>query len=157
VDQLPLEKSMPLSRTESLYRDLTLLVSRCMMAVLFLVAGYGKLTGFNAATRYFGGLGMPLPAAAAFAVAVEMSLGLALVSGTFTRPVALLLAAYTLLTALIGHHFWTMTGAAEAGNLIHFNKNLGIVGGLLLLYLLGAGRYSVDMMMDRSAAEARTA
>lgn len=149
---------MPLSPAEPRYRDITLLVSRCMIAVLFLVAGYGKLTGFDAATRYFGGLGMPLPAAAAaFAVAVEMFLGLALVSGAFTRPVALLLAAYTLLTALIGHHFWTMTGAAEAGNLIHFNKNLGIVGGLLLLCLLGAGRYSVDMMMDRSTAEARTA
>jgi putative oxidoreductase len=134
-------------------RDLTLLVSRCLLAVLFLVAGYAKLTGFDGATHYFDSLGMPLPAsAAALAVVVEIVLGLALVAGAFTRPVALLLAAYTLVTALIGHHFWTMTGAAEAGNLIHFNKNLGIVGGLLLLHLVGAGRYSVDMRMGRSVS-----
>ena len=110
-------------------RDLTLLVSRCFLAVLFVVAGYGKLVGFAATTRYFELLGLPLPAlAAGLAVAIELILGLALVFGVFTRPVALLLALYTVLTALIGHHFWTMTGAAQAGNLIHFNKNLGIAG-----------------------------
>ena len=138
--------------------DLTLLVSRCLLAVLFLVAGYGKLTGFDGATRYFDGLGMPVPAvAAALAVAIEIILGFALATGAFARPVALLLAAYTVLTALIGHHFWTMTGAAAAGNLIHFDKNLGIAGGLLLVYLVGAGRYSIDAKMRRSVAQAQTA
>ena len=140
---------MPLSPVET-QRDLTLLVSRCLLAVLFIVAGYGKLTGFSGATGYFGGLGMPVPAAvAALAVAVELILGLALGLGVVTRPVALLLAGYTILTALIGHHFWTMTGTAEAGNLIHFNKNLGLAGGLLLLSLCGAGRYSIDARLGR--------
>ncbi len=148
---------MPLSRAGS-HRDLVILASRCLLAVLFLVAGYGKLTGFAGAMRYFDGLGLPVPAAAAaMAVAIEIILGLALASGAFTRPVALSLAAYTLLTALIGHHFWTMTGAAAAANLIHFNKNLGIVGGLLLVHLFGAGRYSVDMRMSRPVSQAWTA
>ena len=139
-------------------RDVTLLVSRVLLSVLFLVAGYAKLTGFDGATRYFDGLGLPLPAvAAAMAVAIEITLGLALLMGAFTRPVALLLAMYTVVTALIGHHFWTMTAAAEAGNLIHFNKNLGIAGGLLLVYLVGAGAYSADTMMGRPDSEARTA
>lgn len=135
---------MPASPPDT-YRDLTLLVSRCLLAVLFVVAGYGKLVGFDATTHYFDGLGLPLPiATTALVVAIELVLGLALAVGVFTRPVALLLAGYTILTALIGHHFWTMTGAAQAGNLIHFNKNLGIAGGLLLVSLCGAGRYAVD-------------
>ena len=135
---------MPASPPDT-YRDLTLLVSRCLLAVLFVVAGYGKLVGFDGATHYLEGLGLPLPiAATALVVAIELVLGLALAIGVFTRPVALLLAGYTILTALIGHHFWTMTGAAQAGNLIHFNKNLGIAGGLLLVSLCGAGRYAVD-------------
>ena len=135
---------MPASPPDT-YRDLTLLVSRCLLAVLFVVAGYGKLVGFDGATHYFDGLGLPLPiATTALVVAIELVLGLALAIGVFTRPVALLLAGYTILTALIGHHFWSMTGAAQAGNLIHFNKNLGIAGGLLLVSLCGAGRYAVD-------------
>ena len=147
-----------LSSPVQLHRDLTLLVSRCLLAVLFLVAAYGKLTGFGGATHYFEGLDMPFPAAeAAVAVAIETILGLALLAGAFTGPVALLLAAYTVLTALIGHHFWMMTGAAEAGNLIHFNKNLGITGGLLLLHLCGAGRYSADMALGRWMAQSRMA
>lgn len=126
-------------------RDLILLVSRCLLSVLFLVSGYEKLVGFSGATHYFDTLGMPVPGlVAAAAVAIELVLGLALAFGAFTRPVALVLAGYTLLTALIGHHFWTMSGAAQAGNLIHFNKNLGIAGGMLLVWLCGAGRYAVD-------------
>ena len=148
---------MPMSPVET-HRDLTLLVSRCLLAVLFLVAGYSKLTGFDGAAHYFDGLGMPYPAVeAALAVAIEIILGLALLAGAFTGPVALLLAAYTVLTALIGHHFWTMTGAAQAGNLIHFNKNLGIAGGLLLLRLCGPGRYSADMAMGRLVLQSRLA
>ena len=132
-------------------RDLILLLSRCLLAVLFLVAGWGKLTGFGGASSYFGALGLPFPSAAAlFAVVAEIGLGLAILLGVFTQPVALALAAYTLVTALIGHRFWTMSGAAEAGNLIHFNKNLGIMGGFLLLSVAGPGRYAIGGGLERT-------
>jgi uncharacterized membrane protein YphA (DoxX/SURF4 family) len=44
------------------------------------------------------------------------------------RPLAFLLALYTLATALIGHHFWTMDGAVRSANAINFYKNISIVG-----------------------------
>jgi putative oxidoreductase len=59
----------------------------------------------------------------------------------------LLLALYTLGTALIGHLFWTME--ATARNAINFYKNISIVGGLVLLYVTGAGKYSVDAQFGR--------
>ena len=56
----------------------------------------------------------------------------------------LLLMIYTLGTAIIGHHYWNMAGMAQFENMINFYKNVSIMGGLLLLYVTGAGKYSVD-------------
>jgi putative oxidoreductase len=67
--------------------------------------------------------------------------------GAFTRPSAVLLALYTLGTALIAHRYWTMTGAKKVDSLETFYKNLGIMGGLLLLCMTGAGKYSIDAML----------
>jgi putative oxidoreductase len=61
---------------------------------------------------------------------------------------AILLALYTFATALLGHHFWNMEGPARAAGEINFFKNVSIIGGLLLLYLTGAGRYSIDNKMN---------
>jgi putative oxidoreductase len=89
--------------------------------------------------------GAPLPTLSAIiAVLMEFFVGLALVVGFYTRPLALLLALYTLVTALIGHHFWTMADGARAANAINFYKNISIIGGLLLLCATGPGRYSID-------------
>jgi putative oxidoreductase len=47
-------------------------------------------------------------------------------------------------TAIIGHHFWTMSGTGRVEAEINFFKNVSIMAGLLLLYLTGPGRYSLD-------------
>ncbi|CAB3769305.1 DoxX family protein [Paraburkholderia solisilvae] len=126
-------------------RDAILLVARVLMMVLFVVFGWSKLTGFSAAEAYMATTGAPVPAVAAtIAVVMELGVGIALAVGVFTRPLALLLALYTLGTALIGHHFWTQTGMEQYVNMINFYKNISIIGGLLLLVVTGPGRYSID-------------
>ena len=45
-----------------------------------------------------------------------------------------------------------MEGAARYANAINFYKNVGIIGGFLLLYVTGAGRYSLDARLGRSEA-----
>ena len=75
-------------------------------------------------------------ASVAFAVAV----------GSFTRLSALLLVLYTLGTAVIGHRYWTMTGADRVDSMDGSYKNLSIMGGFLLLYITGAGKYSIDVL-----------
>jgi putative oxidoreductase len=82
--------------------------------------------------------------AAVVVIAMEFFVGLAIVLGAWTRPLALLMVLYTLGTALVGHHYWSMAGADRMANMINFYKNLSIAGGLLLLCLTGPGRYSVD-------------
>lgn len=126
-------------------RDTLILIARVLLMILFVTAGWGKLTNFTGTVVYLGTLGTPFPTvAAAIAVVMELPVSIALLAGFYTRPLALLLALFVLGTALIGHHYWTMTDVARAGNMIHFYKNLSILGGLLLLCVTGAGKYSVD-------------
>ncbi len=97
-------------------------------------------------------LGVPTPVlAAAVAIFMELPVAFAAAVGAFTRPSALLLVLYTLGTALIGHRYWTMTGADQVANMDGFYKNLSIMGGFLLLYITGAGKYSVDVLCSIAA------
>jgi putative oxidoreductase len=126
-------------------KDSILLVARVLLMVLFVLFGWSKLTGFSGTVEHMAATGAPVPElSAVIAVVMEFVVGLALVLGFYARPLALAMAAYTLGTALIGHHFWTMTGAAAANNMIHFYKNLSIIGGLLFLTVTGPGKYSLD-------------
>ena len=130
-------------------RNESLLVARVLIALLFLVFGWGKLTGFSGTVQYMAHTGLPMPTiAAAIAVIMEFFVGVALVVGLFTRPLSLLLAVYTLATAFIAHHYWTMSGMAHFENEINFYKNISIIGGLLVLYVAGAGRYSIDAALE---------
>lgn len=125
--------------------DGTLLAARLLLALLFLIFGWGKLLDFSGTVQSMTHAGAPLPAlAAVIAVIMELFVGIAIVLGLATRPLAVLLALYTLGTALIGHHYWSMAGMMRLQNEINFYKNISIIGGLLVLYVAGAGRYSID-------------
>jgi putative oxidoreductase len=130
-------------------RDGALLLARILLSVLFLIFGWGKLTNFGGTMAYFEHDGVPIPALATLiAIVMELFVGILIVLGVFTRPLALLLALYTLATALIGHPYWTITGPAQLEAEINFYKNISIIGGLILLYVTGAGRYAVDPKLN---------
>lgn len=127
------------------WRDEVLLIARILLVILFIWGGWGKLSGFSDTVTEMASVGLPIPTvAAAVAVILEFFVGIAILFGFFTRPLALLLAIYTLATAFIGHHYWTMTGTAHTANMINFYKNVSIMGGFLLLALTGPGKYSID-------------
>lgn len=127
------------------WRDEVLLIARILLVILFIWGGWGKLSGFSDTVTEMASVGLPIPTvAAAVAVILEFFVGIAILFGFFTRPLALLLAIYTLATAFIGHHYWTMTGTAHIANMINFYKNVSIMGGFLLLALTGPGKYSID-------------
>ncbi|MGN2247334.1 DoxX family protein [Frateuria sp. GZRR35] len=122
-----------------------ILLARILLVVLFVLFGWSKLTDFSGTVGYMASQGLPVPTlAAAVVVIMEFFVGLAILLGFCTRPLALLLGLYTLGTALIGHHYWTMDGTERMANMINFYKNLSIIGGLLLLCVTGPGRYSMD-------------
>ncbi len=97
-------------------------------------------------------LGVPTPVlAAAVATFMELPVAFAVAVGAFTRASAALMFFYTLGTALIGHRYWTMTGTERVDSMDSFYKNFGIMGGFLLLFMTGAGRYSVDVLYGIAA------
>jgi putative oxidoreductase len=128
--------------------DAALLLARIALAAIFLYSGYGKLTNPAGFSGYLVNHGFP--AGLSYSLALLAGLieglgGLAILAGFQTRYGALLLALFTLLAALIGHRFWEITDAAQRGNqLIHFWKNIAMIGGFLALYVAGAGAFSVD-------------
>lgn len=126
-------------------RNEVALVARVLLVVLFVIFGWGKLTNYAGTVGYMAMTGAPAPQiSAAIAIAIEFFAGIAILFGIFARPLALLMALYTLATAFIGHHYWTMSGAAQLANETNFYKNVSIIGGFLLLFITGAGRYSLD-------------
>jgi putative oxidoreductase len=132
--------------------DRAILLGRVFLVSLFLIFGFDKLLHYSATVGYMKMTGAPWPPVAALiAIVAEVGLSIALMLGVFTRPLAILLAIYTLGTAIIAHHFWTMTGVERAMNQIHFYKNVSIIGGLVLLAVTGAGRYSIDARIGRRA------
>lgn len=127
--------------------DELILVARLLLATLFLIFGQRKLRDYSGTVNQMAQLGVPMPGlAAALATFMEVAVAFAVAVGAFARVAALLLLLYTLGTALVGHRYWTTTGSARVDSMDGFYKNLSIMGGLLLLYITGPGRYSIDAL-----------
>ena len=125
--------------------DEFILAARLLLATLFLIFGWRKLRDYSGTVSQMKQLGAPMPVLAA-AVATFMELPVTFAVGAFARTSALLMFFYTLGTALIGHRYWTITGAERVDSMDGFYKNIAIMGGFLLLYITGAGKYSIDAL-----------
>ena len=121
------------------------LIGRLLLAVLFLPAGLAKLSGFEGTVGYIATVGLPLPTvAAAVAVALEILGSLALIIGFHTRIVAAVLAVFTLVASIFFHAFWSAAPDQAFVQQLLFFKNIGVIGGLLVLVSSGAGAWSLD-------------
>ncbi|MCR6727775.1 DoxX family protein [Agrobacterium fabrum] len=122
-------------------------IGRLLLAVIFIFSGLGKIMAPEDTQGYIAAVGLPLPLLAYFvAVVVELGGGILLVVGYQTRIVSLLIAAFTLATALIFH-----SNFADQNEMISFLKNISIVGGLLQVAAFGAGALSFDARRLRIA------
>ncbi|ACI52633.1 DoxX family protein [Gluconacetobacter diazotrophicus PA1 5] len=127
-------------------RDIALLAARFALSLLFLVMGWGKLSDYAGTVAYMTQTGAPLPGVSAIiAILAELGIGVALVAGILVTPLSIALAIYTVVTAFIGHHFWTMDGMLRYDMTIHFYKNISIAGGLLALAAAGPGRFTLRL------------
>ncbi|MCA8060756.1 DoxX family protein [Burkholderia sp. AU31624] len=125
--------------------DFLLLIARVLIISLYLKIGIPKLLDFGGAVAYMTRIDAPLPMlSAVILIAMDVVVAIAILIGFHTRPLALLLALYTLGAAIIGHPFWVIDGPRQMTDMIHFYKNLSIMGGLLALYSAGPGRFSID-------------
>ncbi len=114
------------------------LASRLLLALIFIVAGWGKLQDPAGTAGYMGTVGLP-----AFLVwptiLLELGGGILILIGFQTRIVALLLAGFCVLSGALFHNNF-----ADQMQAINFLKNLAIAGGFLSLVVNGAGGWSLD-------------
>ena len=121
--------------------DATLaLIARILMAYIFIVAGWGKVTAYQATVGYMESMGVPA-AMLPFTILVELGGGLALLFGFQARFAAMGLGVFSLITAFLFH------GGADDG--INFMKNLAMAGGLFFLMLHGEGKFSIDHIIEK--------
>lgn len=115
------------------------LLARVLIAYIFIVAGWGKIIGYDATVGYMQSMGVPA-ALLPLTILVEFGGGLAILFGLQTRLAAFGLGVFSVITALIFHG-----GADDA---INFMKNLTMAGGLFFVMLYGAGKISVDRFLE---------
>jgi putative oxidoreductase len=129
--------------------DVALLLGRICLIALFLPSGitkllnYGRFASSLAARTLPFGIHLPFPELfAVLAVAIEVGGPLLLLFGIQTRWVALTMIAFVIMATLISHRYWEMEEQLRRVNSSSFYKNIGVVGGLLCLYVSGAGQLS---------------
>ncbi|MCB5190850.1 DoxX family protein [Methylobacillus arboreus] len=120
--------------------NLTALIGRALLALIFIISGFGKLADPTGTIAFITSTGAPLPELGyAIALFVELGLATALLIGYRARIVALAIALFTLVTAFMFH--FDLNDQLQT---ILFLKNLAITGGLLQIVVHGAGNLSLD-------------
>jgi putative oxidoreductase len=126
------------------------LVARILIVSEFLVAVRGKIFGWDGQAAYMASHGMhfigPLLGAA---LAIELLGSICLITGFQARRAAAVMAAYLSIVSLQLHDFWNMTATAAGANETEFFKNLGMIGGLVMVALHGPGRWALGERTPR--------
>jgi len=119
------------------------LLGRFLLSALFLHEAWSKVSGYAMTLAYMQAFGVPgqlLPLAIAF----ELGCALLILFGYHTRIAALLLAGFCVTTAVLFH-----TRFADRNQLLHFEKDLAIAGGFLIVFAQGSGAWSLDALKRR--------
>lgn len=121
------------------------LLGRVLLALIFVISGFGKITGFDGTVAYMAAKGMPMPQVALVgAIAIEFIGGLMLVVGWKTRWAALAIFLFLIPTTIIFHNPAGLPPAEAQAQMINLLKNVSIMGGMLLLAVFGRGAWSLD-------------
>ncbi len=121
------------------------LAGRFLLAAIFIFSGFAKFTGLEGTAGYIASKGLPLAYLLAIGAAVvELFGGVAILVGFKTRWAAAAVLVFTAIAAVIFHNFWAVPAAEAQNQMIHFMKNISIVGGLLYVVVYGSGPLSID-------------
>jgi putative oxidoreductase len=125
--------------------DLVMLLARICLSAIFIISGFSKLVAVAGITAVLAKQGLPQPKMLGYAVGlVEVFGGIMVLVGFATRWAAIVLALFTVGTIVIAHNFWAVDAAQYVAQRTQALKNIGIVGGFLMLFACGPGRFSAD-------------
>ncbi|MGH8592348.1 MAG: DoxX family protein [Gammaproteobacteria bacterium] len=115
---------------------LGLLIGRILLAAIFVVSGFNKLINFEQSVAYIANADLPAPELLLLMAAL-------IAVGYKARWAALMIFVFLIPVTYIFHAFWSVEADQLQQQMIQFQKNLAIMGGMLYIALSGPGRYSV--------------
>ena len=131
--------------------DVIVLLGRVALGAIFVKSGLQKLMALSAFAASLANRGISQSSTwAVIGATVEFVGGLMIVTGFRVRPASLLMVLFVIVATGISHRYWELAdAAAQRAQESQFFKNLSILGGFLLLYVCGAGRFSLDTLLRR--------
>lgn len=114
-------------------------IGRILLSIIFLGSAATKIIDPASTQAYMAAYGLPMTGLLLVAAVVtETAGGLALLLGLKARLAAVVLTGFLAVATLVFH-----TNLGEQQQLLHFLKNVAIIGGLLMVIAEGTGRLSL--------------
>jgi putative oxidoreductase len=126
-------------------QNTVILAGRILLALIFILSGFDKIVHYAGNAGYMASAGMPLiNILLPLAILAELGGGLAIAFGWKTRWAAAALCVFIVPATLVFHAFWAAPAAEAQMQMIHFMKNLAIMGGMLVLAGFGPGAWALE-------------
>jgi putative oxidoreductase len=131
-------------------QDVIVLLGRVALGAIFVKSGLQKLMALSAFAASLASRGVPQSSVwAVIGATVEFVGGILIVTGLRTREASLLMVLFVIVATGISHRYWEFAEAARRLQESQFFKNLSIIGGFLLLFATGSGRFGLDALLRR--------
>ena len=131
-------------------QDVIVLLGRVALGAIFVKSGLQKLMALSAFAASLASRGVPQSSVwAVIGATVEFVGGILIVTGLRTREASLLMVLFVIVATGISHRYWEFADAARRLQESQFFKNLSIIGGFLLLFATGSGRFGLDALLAR--------
>ena len=144
--------------TSEFRRDVILLLGRIALGAIFVKSGLQKLLALSAFAASLASRGVPQSSVwAVIGATVEFVGGILIVTGLRTREASLLMVLFVIVATGISHRYWEFADAARRLQESQFFKNLSIIGGFVLLFATGSGRFGLDALLARRKGNSRSA
>src|SRR5450759_4464304 len=133
-----------------------LLLGRVALGAIFVKSGMQKLMTLSAFAASLASRGLPQSSVwAVIGATVECVGGILIATGLKTRYASVLMVLFVIVATAISHRYWEFADAARRTQESQFFKNLSIIGGFLLLFVSGPGRFSLDALLRRRKRSGR--
>jgi putative oxidoreductase len=132
----------------SQFRGIVTVLARVLLCTIFFMAAVGnKIPHFNDVAKVMASVGIPAPQLMLVGAIVFLIAGsLSVIVGYRARWGAALLLTFLVLASYYFHPFWKFEGQAQQDPMIHFMKNLSMMGAMLFVMANGSGPMSIDSL-----------
>ena len=144
-------KSSILGHTDglaSVWQDFLLLAARLLFGWIFISSGWRKLMDIPGFVKTMPNRGLP-DFLGYVAPPVEFIGGICLILGFATRYASVVMLLFIIIATFSSHRYWDAPAAQQGNQSAHFWKNVSMMGGSVLLFITGAGRYALDSMLGK--------